>query len=514
MAESGAPGAPGPRAVVPAQVVEAKELERDPRLVANTHKYQLFGNVLFGGTRMIRPPAGTLHPVTGMDLLDGSYLTRLPGESSHRRADGKDAFKERLKRAAPGSTAQEVLNTYADYLWRQETDRSAVLDLLGPTFMADVDLKGMAASDWLKKVYLRGLAQGAVLALVDYPRVDEDEFSSLLEEEEAGLRPYVRMVPVTRLWQWERAADGRFVYALIREAADRFRAWYPGFWLLLNEKGERLDAGVHALEDRVPLELFEAKAPDEEDELAPLGMSALETIAYLQLRWNQHASLLDDNTEKTAFPFLHGNRDEDEMKAPSESDKPLGADVLLLFDGVLDWKAPPKECADQILEYLGFLEGQMYRAGGVHRRSQDSVEAHSGLALDFENSPIYATVQSWARQLRSFELRLWRMVGAVWGRPADGLDVVYPDDFTERPFSADIGQAKALADLYGGYATAPSWVKAGIDAKVRRAVRRDVGHVRDMKPKLEVIQLGEDLEPVVTTPELPASTESVEAGDE
>jgi hypothetical protein len=115
----------------------------------------------------------------------------------------------------------------------------------------------------------------------------------------------------------------------------------------------------------------------------------------------------------------------------------------------------------------------------------ESVEAHSGLALDWENAPIYATVQRWARRLRDWELRLWRLMAEIAGKDGSSIDVVYPDDFSTRPIDQDIGQATAIANMYGGYASSPSWAKTGIDAMIKRALSRTVGHIKEVGAELK-----------------------------
>jgi hypothetical protein len=170
----------------------------------------------------------------------------------------------------------------------------------------------------------------------------------------------------------------------------------------------------------------------------------------------------------------------DDLGGGTDDEQTLGSDFMFLVEADVAWVAPPKECTEAGRAYIEWLEGLSYKIGGIHRRSMESVEAHSGLALDWENAPIYATVQRWARRLRDWEMRLWRLMADIMGRDGASIDVIYPDDFSTRPIDQDIGQATAIATMYGGYASAPEWVQVGIDAMIKRALTRTVGHIKEV----------------------------------
>jgi hypothetical protein len=251
----------------------------------------------------------------------------------------------------------------------------------------------------------------------------------------------------------------------------------------------------------VPIDIFVAAEPDCEDSNAPIGISAIRSSALMQLQVDQHASLLDDLMRKTNFPFLHVREDSLENEEKVESDKTLGADYMFNVDADVEWVAPPAVCAQETRNHIDRLESRIYKAQGVHRRSQDSVEAHSGLALDYEASPIYATVQSWAQRLHSFELRMWQTVGRALGVsvPADGVH--YPEDFSVRPIDLELRQSNATSEIYGGYNAAPKHIQKYIDIKVGRAAERDISYLDEYQDIIdEKTKSGEEAESQAVDP--------------
>ncbi len=474
---------------------EHGSLARDPRLDANLHRLQLYNALLRGGDHILYPPSGTRHPVTGGSLPDGSYITRLPAESSVVLRNGRsiDPFHERVRRSAHEPIAEQVIGIYVNWLFRQAIDRKPIHDALGPAVMNDLDLRGHSAEDFLAHVYTLGLALGAVGVITDMPRVDAGSAPSREHELAMGLRPYCRIVTPQRIWQWlQDPVTGAFLWALIHEAPGLFRLWTPDAFTLIQVDTEdarrnnvkEMHTEAHGL-GRVPIDMFVAKEPDDDDELAHFGVSAIASSALLQLQIDQHASLADDLQRKTNFPFLHVRDDsvDTDVQEP-EPDQTLGADFMFMKEADVSWIAPPATCAQEARAHMDRLESRIYKIQGVHRRSQDSVEAHSGLALDYESSPIYATVQAWGNRLHAFETRLWQSVAHLVGKevPLDGVS--YPQDFTTRPIDLDIGQAKAVADIFGGYGAAPEWVQRGISVKIRRALERDIGHIPEAQKDL------------------------------
>ena len=455
-----------------------ERLRPNPVWAANVHRYALYTALLESGDRVLAPRRGVLHPISGSAVSDRSYLRRLPGEVRSSVADAAgyvDSWVRRRDASAHHPVAAEIIATYVDTVARQYIDRTEVEREIGADIMADVDLRGTPAHDWVMSAYTRGLAYGWGVGMVDSPS-DVAEMPSRYHEIAAGLRPWMTWWSPMRIWDLVLGEHGDVVEILIHEARGVWRRWYADHWEVLDEHGHIVAAASHEF-GRVPAELFVADDPSGDDELDPPGLSAMRATALVDLQILHHASLLDDVVSKTGYPFYHLQLDAEDAKILA--DLRLGAGSIFAIEAAGDWKAPPAELTKTLMAYLDWLESRAYKMGGVHRRSMDSVEAHSGLALDWENAPIYATVLRWSRRIQSWETRMWRLLASAMGRDPSAVTVVYPDDLTTRPVDQDLGHARALGEIYAG--GMPDWVAVARDALVRRAVTRLVGHLRDVR---------------------------------
>ncbi len=510
------------------------KIRRSDNLEANLKNYQLYQALLQGGASVLSPPSGTRHPVTGAPLTDGSYLTRMPAESTQAVFNGRtyDEFAARVAQSAHVPIAEEIIQIYVNTLFRQMIDRSAITAELGEDYMSDVDLRGHNAEDFLAHVYTMGLALGWVAVLTDQPRIVPGEAASRAHEDAAGNRPYSRVLSPTRIWQWELdPVTEEFTSILIHETAETWRHWDRDGWTLLDKDAAVVDAGEHSF-GKVPVDIFIAREPTQEEAYPPLGVSAINSSALLQLQVDEHQSLGDELQRKTNFPFLHVQADAERVEETPE-DTTAGPGWMLFYSEEINWRSPAPDCLIQNRAHIADLEGKIHKAQGVHRRSQDSVEAHSGLALDYESSPIYATVQAWSRRLRAFENRFWQTVAGMMSKSIEPDAVSYPEDFSVRPVDLEIKQAAGIVDVYGGFAECPGPVKSYIDVKIAAAMLRDKGHlqvVRDLvdglgdidygvmpQPETEVIDVEHDAEPddveAVETA-APAEAAAVAAGDD
>ncbi|MHC4644330.1 MAG: hypothetical protein ACYTBJ_02425 [Planctomycetota bacterium] len=456
------------------------EVSRGPNLEANLKNYQLYQALLQGGDAVLWPPSGTRHPISGA-ALEGSYLTRLKGESDVKMDDGQvwHPYTERINQSAHVPVAGQIIDVYVNTLFRQEIDRTEVRTAVGDDFFNDVDLHGHNAEDFLSMVYTMGLTNGWVGVLTDSPKLDPGEVPSREHELAMGRRPYSRILLPTRIWDYTLdPVTNVFTTALVQETRHTWRIWTPDQWVLIDKEKHVLDQGEHD-HGKVPIDLFIAQYPTSEVRHPPLGVSAINSTALMQLQLDQHQSLGDELQRKTNFPFVHIRLDPEEIRGvPGQVKNAPG--WWQFFEADLDWKAPPDTCLRQNREHIADLESKIYKAQGVHRRSQDSVEAHSGLALDYENSPIYATVQAWSRRLRTFENRYWQTVAEQMGVSLDQDSVKYPDDFSVRPVDHEISQAKSIVDAYGSWADTPEAAKRYVNIKIATAAQRDKGHLKDV----------------------------------
>jgi hypothetical protein len=78
---------------------------------------------------------------------------------------------------------------------------------------------------------------------------------------------------------------------------------------------------------------------------------------------------------------------------------------------------------------------------------------------------------------------------------AEELEVVYPDEFTLRPFDIDVRQSEELLKPFGGsFVEAPPLVQGAVLAKLRRAIERDVGHIPLVRDILNLAKSAREIE--------------------
>lgn len=477
-----------------------KQLSRDRVAARNLRRYQLFSNVLSGADRLLRCPAGTQHPISGYPIT--SYLYRLPGERTDK--DGRDPYLARLYSSAGLPFCAEVLDTYVDTLAHQGVDRTAVAERL-PQVVGETDQARTRTQAWVMGAYGLGLAQGWMAALVDAPPVDPGQYPSQAHLEAAGLRPWVQLLLPRRFWQLEQDRDGTVTYALIQESEKRWGEWRPGSG---GDPGtyRALDRGGMVLDQRqlrtgrIPIEIFTAAPSDPDDEYAPPGQSVIRDSAIIEIQALQHLSWIHHLVETTGYALLHVERDAAPADEGAEEDTQVGPGYMLAIGAAVNWKAPPADLLRVLWEHVRNLRLEVYRISGINERAHDKAEASSGIAIAYERAPIHAKVARWAGNLQDWEIRVWRLVAELSGLDPDGIEVAYPDDFTEHPSEQDLGYAERLAAIYGGYAAAPPLVKAGIDAHVQRVLRRSVGHFRVVQEALRAVELAPIIPPAAFTP--------------
>ena len=505
---------------IPEPAAPGEELRPGARWLAQIHRYRLYQALMLGGAGVLVPRLPS-NPLTGGAGRDASYLLRMPGETGFDKQQ-IDHFLRRRDRSAHDPVASRIIWVYVDFLFRQETDRSAVRAELGEDLLFDVDGRGTDAEDWLSGAHATGLSQGWQVGLVDLPDAGE-AYPSLLHERTSGARPYATVIQPSRFWDLVVDRHRQIEYAVVQEAEDRLRIWDGPWTQAVDLKGRPLTPAVRHFHDKPPMVLFVADDPDPDDPVAPFGESAMRATSLVDLQILQHMSLLDDVVRKSGFPFLHVRRDP--IADGPADDVNLGAEYIYAVDAEVNWVAPPRDLVEALWAHIDHLENTALKIGGVHRRSQESVEAHSGLALDWESSPIYATVHRWARRLREWETQIWRLMAIAMGRDPGAIHVVYPDDYSTRPAEADMAAADALIKPWSLLAhnrpmtseatgaqeieeAIPPFVRAAVEALQRRAVRRMIGSDPQVRKALTAKPEPPKPEPVAPD-EVPEEVEGV-----
>ena len=474
--------------------------------------YQLFQNSVTG--EMIRAPQGTVHPDTGEGL--STYLTK------HDREKQKD-FSERLKSAFYLGLPSEVIETYLAAIFHQEANRDLVIrhfgESAGPELMANVDGQGHDIRWWMRNEVARiSLINGWCAILVDIAPAGEERL------------PYARAIDPTRLWDWDRdSVTGLFRYALIREDAERWRAWYPSHSELIDARGKVLGVVPHDF-GVVPLFLCLNSQGSQAGAPLPFGLSLIRDVARIARHILDLCSELDDNERKALFSQLHIKQDAPKKKA-IEGEIVGGYNYYFLTSADVEWLSSPVEIPAAFREQIKFWIEMLLRCAGIWTGVEKLQEQHSGAALAYWFSDKVMRVRTRIEEIEAAENRLWSwfsfMLGLGDGDTPEHLHLVsFPRDYSVVPVGEELEEIKAIMGIAGqlsGYGQEGSPLRSAllewVGIKTARTIRRDAGNTPESAPLIDRLLSWLDTTqryPLGASPfaaELPAPSEPEEVDD-
>lgn len=453
-------------------------------LEQNRGMYDLYGNLYKGGLWLIKPPAGAIHPITREPIV--SYL-----EQHEEESDGD--YNIRLRNSFSLPYCKEIVSVFSSTVFRQDVTRDALSDYFPRDYIADIDLRGHSAREFLRRAFTLAEVYGWVGCLTDYPR-QSGAWLSRYHQQQAQERPYSRIILPSRLWDWQvDPGTGNFVEALIWNGVDgegcRFREWFPGEWQDLDGQGTRIDGGPNGL-GRVPLDILTCGSVEPEDGFEPFGWSALSDVAGVCLHMYQIISELEAHERLTLFAFLHLKADADDYKGdsrPAAPDIHLGSRHYLWNPGDVSWVEPPASLPKEAREQISWCIQEMRRATGVATRSEESLEAHSGVALAWEYSSRHNQVYERAQNLEDFESRLWRTHGDWLGIDVPLDAIRYPREYAVQPIESELSELKSLSEIATAWPETSSALLPLVRQKLRRIAIRDVGHLPEIDNVLDAI---------------------------
>ena len=425
--------------------------ERNSNLKANLPYYQLYANTVKGGRFVRYPPRGTYdYGADGLKPLvqttkDGAafrtYLVPFDNESGA-------SFEKRLRLSSYFGFPREVIRVFVDTLFARgyAIDRRATLEALGDEIANNLDMRGNEVSAFLETAYRESLTYGWVGILTDYPHIVGEARSAA---DVGNLRPFSRVILPIDLWNWDRAPTGEWRHILIHEGylaeyeTDCWLDWTPYRWTILNADGEELASAEHGF-GFIPFTLLRCDAPSQDRDDEPFGHSALRDISDKAIQAFNVASQKAMYMERATFPFLVEHTDAPPQESPG--DVPLGPDYLIRTDGDLSWTTPPGEPLKNAELHLQSLYSMARSDAGIASRSEESTEAHSGVALAWEHAQKFSSVHARAENLRRAERQLWRVYSSLLDREIP-TDVGYPEEYATVPIPAEIDILRAFHEM-------------------------------------------------------------------
>jgi hypothetical protein len=492
---------------------EARPPRRNKNAQKNLGWYQLYGNFYKGGRYVFTPPVGTVHPVTGYAI--STYLVPHEKETT-------DEFWIRVRDSFNLPYIKEIITVFTSTLFRQDVVRDPIIELFGADYVADIDLQGHSAREFLRAAFSQAQQYGWVGALTDYPRQTEG-YLSAYHESQAQDRPYSRLVQPTRLWDWVRdPATNDFLYAEIWNGRPEnepyelatglgatWQRWWapitfqmpgddgditveiPGHWVVVDRDGAQIDGGMHSF-PRVPLDILISQQIDADDGLEPFGQSAVSDAAPIAQWIYQMCSLLESHEKRALFAFLHIQEDPQKYgkdTTPDAVEVHLGSSHYLWSPGNVDWVESPPSTPEEARNAIDWGIRQMRRASGVATNSEDSTEAHSGAALIWEHSGRHNMVYERAQNLEDFEARLWRTHAEWLGKEIPPDPIRYPKEYAIQPIDQELDEVDRLIAI-GEKLGDTAIFSPMVEQKLRNVAIRSIGHTPRIDDALAAISEG------------------------
>lgn len=470
---------------VDAEDLVATELDLTPKkcrnLQENEARYQLFANLYWG--RVVNPPDGTRHPHDGTEI--DTYLLR------HEQEDAA-SWETRKKAAFVLPYSRDIIRVQVATLFRQDVVREVVERELGKEHLADVDRRGHEAKYFTKQAFILAEIFGWVGGMTDTPEYGKPGPRTLLDEQRAGLRPYSWLVQPLDLWDWARAQVTKaFTKALIHSATDEWTWWFPDVVVTVDREGKRTKpARRHGLEE-VPLEILTCDTVESSDPLMPFGLSAQADIDRLALHLYQLCSQLEAHDREVLFTFLHLQADPPKGKAQA-ADLHVGNSHYIWVNGPVGYVTPPESVPKELRAQIAWGHQEMRRAAGVSTRSEESQEAHSGVAIIWEAADKHALIHDRGQNLEAWESALWRRHARYLGGRLEGDCVRYPRDYVMHSVDQELGQIERIVKVFGSWSQVPAGVMPYLERKFRRLIIRDMGHLPEAKDLLKAVQFAKE----------------------
>ena len=429
--------------------------ERGGNLLSNLAKYQLFSNSYRGS--MIYPAEGTLDPgVRYPTFLSGSNRNQWGvGENSYLRvlqAEVPEEYTARLKTAHYENLCAEVIRVFLASIFRPGyvVDRESIRASLTGGFESiyeNIDLKGNSIEDFLQEVMTLGLVYGWVGVFTTQPQGVVVE--TLADQKDVELRPYSRIYTPEDIWNWGiNSQDGDWDWVLLSDAEDTWLWVYRDEWYRVDGEGRILESGLNPV-GRVPLDLYLCDANVGRTGDEPFGLSSIKDIAFINLDVFQQWSLLGELIRKSNYPSLHIKMPYEQYSKSMKDAKralPVGPGWHLVTEADVDWISPAPTSIQEARATLGLLIGEVKRVAGIGTRSEESIEAHSGLALAWEYSDKLTLIQMRAESLRRFETSLWATYDSYIGVGIPHETLKYPATFVTSPKLEDMDELQKMLD--------------------------------------------------------------------
>ncbi len=406
-----------------------------------------------------------------------------------RQKEPGDVYRERVGRVFYENYVGSIVDWYSATLFRREP----VLTFEGSNeegqsffseFVEDVDRKGTAFADFLRRQLVEAMVTGTSYVLVDFPRIEKAPGNRAQEEALGAARAYLVDYAAEDLINWSLDEKGNYEWVVLRTELikqDRVEdaEWRrEKRWAYYDKQDFRLyrqvttgggagaveliDEGLHGLAklDRVPL--FALRIPE--------GMWMLNRAGSLQLEHFNKANALSWALTMGLFamPVVYSEREWSQMVGESYY-------IQLGPEDRFGWTEPEGKVYQIAADNMTRLQEEIYRvcympqAGGPLSKGQ----TQSGFSKQQDFSITQEVLRAYGDAVKD---QVRRVLKAIEAAREDGLSIGVTglDEFNISEFAIEVGDAQKLLALGGESLTLRKEVQKRLALKYLADARQDV----------------------------------------
>ena len=379
-----------------------------------------------------------------------------------RQKEPGDVYRERLTRVFYENYVGSIVDWYAATLFRREP----VLTFEGTNergqaffgeFVEDVDRKGTALADFLRKQLVEAMVAGASYVLVDFPRMGEKAGNLAQEDASGASRAYLVDYRAEDLINWSLDDCGNYEWVVLRTEVTRQDRVEDVEWLTekrwayydkqnfrlyrqVSTGGgtgavELIDEGVHGLAKLGRVPLFGLRIPE--------GLWMVNRAGSLQLEHFNKSNALSWALTMGLFamPVVYSEREWSQMVGESYY-------IQLGPEDRFGWTEPEGKVYQIAADNLTSLQEEIYRvcympqAGGPLGQGG----RQSGVSKQLDSSITQEVLRAYGDAVKD---QVRRVLKAIDGAREDGLAIGVGglDEFDITDFAVEVDDAQKLLAL-------------------------------------------------------------------
>ncbi len=425
------------------------------------------------------------------DLYVGGEQFKLnaPRHLIPRQKEPGDVYRERVSRVFYENYIGSIVDWYAATLFRREP----VLTFEGTNqqgqsffgeFIEDVDRKGTALADFLRKQLVEAMVTGASYVLVDFPRMGQKPESRGAEDALGASRAYLVEYAAEDLINWSLDEHGNYEWVVLRtelikqdrvEDADwrREKRWayydkqsFRLYRQVTTDGGasavELIDEGLHGLAKLGRVPLFELRIP--------AGLWMVNRAGSLQLEHFNKSNALSWALTMGLFamPVVYSEREWNQMVGESYY-------IQLGPEDRFGWTEPEGKVYQIAADNLTSLQEEIYRvcympqAGGPLGQGG----RQSGVSKQLDSSITQEVLRAYGDAVKDQVRRILKAINAA-REDELAIGVTGLDEFDISDFAVEVDDAQKLLALGAESATLRKEVQKKLALKYLADARQDV----------------------------------------